>query len=198
MAPVAKRLTISLAGSTSSIGMGLAACLSFEQAAQRAELAVLLVDQVRVFLESLRVVLPHGMLELADGERIQQVIFAAHAVLIVAADGQFGVVAGDRLEGLLVLHLRFAREHVQADAFDARGRAGEVLVDQGFVQADGFEDLRAAIALQRRDAHLGKGLQQAFVDGFDVVDAVRREPESRQLRVFSVSKARYGLTALAP
>ena len=58
---------------------------------------------------------------------------------------------------------------VQADAFDARGRAGEVLLDQRLVQADGFEHLRAAIALQRGDAHLGKSLQQALVDGLDEV-----------------------------
>ena len=43
--------------------------------------------------------------------------------------------------------------------------AGEVLLDQALVQPDGFEHLRAAIALQRRDAHLGEGLQQALVDG---------------------------------
>jgi hypothetical protein len=51
MAPVAKRLTISLAGSTSSSGTGSSAYLSFEQAAQRAQMAVLIVDQVGVFLE---------------------------------------------------------------------------------------------------------------------------------------------------
>ena len=53
MAPVAKRLTISLAGSTSSSGTGLVGLLELDQAAQRAELAVLLVDQVGVFLERL-------------------------------------------------------------------------------------------------------------------------------------------------
>ena len=47
--------------------------------------------------------------------------------------------------------------------------AGEVGLDQFFVQADGFEDLRAAIALQRADAHLREGLQQALVDGLDEI-----------------------------
>ena len=42
-------------------------------------------------------------------------------------------------------------------------------VDQLLVQTDGLKDLRAAIALQGRDAHLREGLQQAFVDGLDVV-----------------------------
>ncbi len=38
-----------------------------------------------------------------------------------------------------------------------------------FVEADGFEDLRAAIALQRRNAHLRKDFEQSFVDGLDVL-----------------------------
>ena len=53
IAPVAKRLTISLAGSTSSIGTGFVAVLQFHQAAQRAQIAVLLVDQIGVFLKRL-------------------------------------------------------------------------------------------------------------------------------------------------
>ena len=131
-------------------------------------------------------------------------ILAAHAVLIVAADLEFGIGFGDRPEGVLVLHLRFAREHVQADAFDARSRAGEVLLDQRLVQADGLEDLRAAIALQRGDAHLREDLQQALVDGLLVIlqrlferDAVRQQVRCCA-RSSSVSIARYGLTALAP
>ena len=51
MAPVVKRLTISLAGSTSSIGIGFVGVLQLEQAAQRAEIAALVVEQVGVFLE---------------------------------------------------------------------------------------------------------------------------------------------------
>ena len=37
------------------------------------------------------------------------------------------------------------------------------------VEADGLKDLRAAIALQGADAHLGEGLEQALVDGLDEV-----------------------------
>ena len=74
-----------------------------------------------------------------------------------------------RLEGAVVLAAAPRGEHVQADAFDARGGAGEVLVDQRLVQADGLEDLRAAVALQGRDAHLRDDLQQALVDGLLVV-----------------------------
>ena len=70
------------------------------------------------------------MLHLADGERIQQVILAALAVLILAADDEFGLGFGERLEGVGMLHLRFASQHIQADALDARCGAGEVGVHQ--------------------------------------------------------------------
>ena len=68
-----------------------------------------------------------------------------------------------------MLHLRFARQHFETDASDPRSRSREVCVDQIFVQSDGLENLRAAVALQRGNAHLRKGLQQAFVDGLHEV-----------------------------
>ena len=101
--------------------------------------------------------------------RIQQVILAALAVLILAADDQIGFRFGERLEGVVVLKLRFASQHVQPHALDARGGAGEVCLDQRLVQSHGLKDLRAAIALQGADAHLGEGLQQPLVDGLDEV-----------------------------
>ena len=129
IAPVANRFTISLAGSTSSIGTGVAG-LELEQAAQRAEMPALLVDQVGVFLERREVVLPDGVLHLADGRRIQQMIFAAHAVRVAAAHRQFRIGIRERLERQLVLHGGFAREHIEPDAFNARRGSGEVFVDQ--------------------------------------------------------------------
>ena len=45
IAPVANRLTIDSTGSTSSIGIGVSGVLELEQAAQRRELRVLVVDE---------------------------------------------------------------------------------------------------------------------------------------------------------
>ena len=143
--------------------------LELEQAAQRAEGAVLAVDEVGEFLERGRIVGADRVLHLADGERIEQVELAAFAILVLAADGEIGFRVGERLEGVFVLHLRFAGEHAEADAFNARGGAGEVVLDEGAIEADGLKDLRAAIALQRADAHFGEGLEQALVDGLDEV-----------------------------
>ena len=63
---------------------------------------------------------------------------------------------------------RLFRDLGQAHALDARMRAGEVFVDEVLAQADGVENLRAAIGLIGRDAHLGHHLEQAFVDRLDV------------------------------
>ena len=54
------------------------------------------------------------------------------------------------------------------DALDARRRPGEILVHHVAVEADGLKDLRAAIALDGRDAHLGHRLDHAFDGGLDV------------------------------
>ena len=49
---------------------------------------------------------------------------------------------------------RFGLNHIDADALDAAGRSDEVFVDQFPTEPDGFEDLRAAVALHRGNAHL--------------------------------------------
>ena len=103
MAPVVKRLTISLAGSTSSSGTGVSLFFNFIRPRSVHRCAALLVDEIGVFLERLEALLPHRMLQFADGQRIQQVIFAVDALVIVAADGEFGLEFGQRTERVLVL-----------------------------------------------------------------------------------------------
>ncbi len=134
MAPVAKRFTISLAGSTSSSGIGRGIFFSSIKPRNVHSRLVLLVDQLRIFLERRVALLPDGVLQLADGERIQQMIFAVDAVLIIAADGELGFGFRDGRKAKLCLATASLRQHVQTDAFDARGRAGEIPIDQLFVQ----------------------------------------------------------------
>ena len=104
----------------------------------------------------------HGVLQLADGVRIQQVILAALAVLIVAADDQLGFRLGQRLEGVVVLDQRLARQHVQPHALDARGGAGKVCVHQRLVQPHGLEDLRRVVP---QAVGLNKSLIDAYFPG---------------------------------
>ena len=109
------------------------------------------------------------MLEFADGERIPQVALAAFPVLIVASDFELGVGFRRGLQREPVTHQGFPRQHIQAHALDAGGRAREVALHHRLVQADGFENLRPAVTLQGGDPHFGKDFQQPLVDGLDVV-----------------------------
>ena len=97
IAPVAKRLTISLAGSTSSSGIALLRVEpELEQAAQRHVAAALVVDELRVFLVGLVVVGARRVLQLGDRVRRPHVLFAAHAPLVLAAGIEHAVPAPDR------------------------------------------------------------------------------------------------------
>ncbi len=148
---------------------GIIRLLDFEQAAQGTQLRVLLVDQIGVFPEGGIALLPDRVLQLRHRQRIEQVIFAADTVLIVASDGQLGVRVGDGLKGMLMLHPGFASQYVQAHALDTRSGSGEVFLHYRLVQADGFEHLRAAIALERRNPHLAGHFEQSLIDGLDVI-----------------------------
>jgi hypothetical protein len=52
------------------------------------------------------------VLQLADGLRVQQVIFAIHPEVISASDRQFRVRIRHRPESKLVLHLGLTGEHI--------------------------------------------------------------------------------------
>ena len=109
----------------------------------------------------------HRMLGEGDRLRVPHVVLAVATPRVDAADRQKRVVrsrvgAGVPLE-------RLGGEHVQPHAPDAGGGTGEMGVDQLALEAHGLEDLRAAIGLDRGDAHLRDRLEQAFADRFDEV-----------------------------
>jgi hypothetical protein len=98
---------------------------------------------------------------------------------------------------------RLAREDVEADAADPRRRAGEVPVDEVALEADGLEDLGAAVGLGRRDPHLGDRLEQALAERLDDVLLASATSCTSPVRSSTTSsstesKSRYGLIALAP
>ncbi len=171
-----------------------------EQAAQRHQPFGLLVDELRVLLEGREVVCASGMLELGDRVRRPHVRFAAHAIGILAA--RVEMVAIERRIGVgePVQAHRFAGDLLEPDALDHRGRAREILVDELRVQPDRFEDLRAAIGLVGRNAHLRHHLEQALADRLDValddlllVDLLRQavlDVEKRGEREIGVDRLR--------
>src|SRR5690606_4150856 len=79
-------------------------------------------------------------------------------------------------------------DDLEPNAADAAGGAGEVLVDQLATEANRLEDLGAAVALHRADAHLGGDLQNRLVGGLDVVllglfegKVLRQKPVAMQI-----------------
>ncbi len=139
--------------------------LEVEQAAQIRPALALVVDELREFGIGLGVVRPAGVLQLIDGLRIPVMVFALDAVVDLAAE----VELADRRR--FVRHAmppeRLLADLADPDAFHARGRAGEVAVDELVIESDGLEDLRAAVRLHGRDAHLGEDLEQPLVDRLD-------------------------------
>jgi hypothetical protein len=104
------------------------------------------VDQLGVFLERRISVDAHGLLQLGDGVGVPHVVFAVAPPLILPA--VFEHFAVDAIGGEAVaMPPGFAGDHVQIDAVDPAGGAGEIFVDDGRCSADRFENLRAAIAL---------------------------------------------------
>src|SRR5580693_3187930 len=107
-------------------------------------------------------------------------ILAGGSILIIAARVESGFRFGQRAERVRVLHLRFTRQDLQSDTFDAGSRTGEVAIHQRTAEADRLEGLRAAITLQRRDAHLRKNLEQSLVDG--LLEILERGLETHRTR----------------
>ena len=141
-----------------------------EQTAQGEKLRLLLVDQSLILPELLAAVDLRGSLQAGDHLGGHDVgltlppprIAAAHIELerlrhVRAGPGVF--VPGEGLVG----------EAFQADAADAAGRPREELVHERLLQAHRLEDLRAAVALLRGDAHLAHDLQQALRRRLDEV-----------------------------
>ena len=189
MAPVAKRLTMSLAGWTSSSATGSRSVRKAQQAAQRGaargvgvdELGVLVVLLLRRSVEA-----PDGVLEQRDRLGVPHVVLAVAPPGVDAADGQQVLVRARPRAGVAVE--RLAGQHAEPDAADARRGAGEVAIDERLLEADGLEDLRAAVALDGRDPHLGDRLEQRLAQALDdpplgllgILDA-RDAPVAREL-----------------
>src|SRR5262245_25510673 len=111
------------------------------------------------------------MLKLRNRVRVVHVVFAAPTPLILSTDIEFAIEVGHDLERMVMTVGRLFVDRIQPDAADARRGPGEVLVDYFSAKADRLEDLRAAIALQRRDSHLRRDFDHALGDGLDdVVD----------------------------
>ena len=142
--------------------------LDLEQAAQRQQPLRLLVEDPCERPVALQRIAAHGMLQRGNGFRGPGVVLAAGAVGIFAADVERGLVFQRIAERVGMAARGFLGDFGQADTFDPRVGADEILGDELRLQPDRIEDLRAAIGLVGRDAHLRHHLQQALADRLDV------------------------------
>ena len=111
------------------------------------------------------------MLQLEHGVRVEEVVLALAAPLVLATDLELAVCplvgpveVGQRVPGGDVVG-----DVVEVDAADRTGQADEVLVEHLLADADGLEQLGAGVGRERRDAHLGHHLEHALARGLDVV-----------------------------
>ena len=104
-----------------------------------------------------------------DRLRIEQMVLAVGAPLVIAAGIQHMAVDLAFGKGVLMAHLHFPRNDVQTDAAHARGRAGKIFFHDRRMQTDRFKNLRAAIALDGRNAHLGNDFDHALDRGLDEI-----------------------------
>ena len=128
------------------------------------------VHGVGELLEGVVVTGEAGFLEQVDGLGVEEVLFLAAAELVGAAVFQLHVdVKAQRVEGCVVQGLHVSLNVLEADAAHTAHRAGEILVDDVFGDADGLEDLAALVALDGGDAHLGGNLHDAAQHSLVVV-----------------------------
>ena len=110
----------------------------------------------------------HRVLQMGDGVGRPVMLLAAQAVGVLAAGIERVAVDRRVAIGEPVAFDGLPRDLRQPRPADGARGAGEEPLDEALVQADGVEDLRAAIGLVGRDAHLGHHLEDALVDRLDV------------------------------
>ncbi len=111
------------------------------------------------------------MLQQEDHFRGEQVQLALPAECVLTADLQATVHPLGRVlrVGTPVTELDLLGQHVQPDAAELAGGAGEVLVDDVVAQPDRLENLCGGVGGHRGDAHLAHHLDHALAQRLDVI-----------------------------
>ena len=142
--------------------------LDAEQATQREQLLGLLVDLLGEGPVAILRIAAHGVLQRCDRVGGPGMVLATGTERVLAAEIERVLVDLLVAERHGVAAHGFLGDLGETHALDAGVGAGEILGDEIGLQSDGVEDLRAAIGLIGRDAHLRHDLQQALADRLDV------------------------------
>ena len=140
-----------------------------DESAQGGKLLRLVVDRIGVFTEGAEVTRAASMLQEVNGRRVERMVLAIVPPLVNSARVEHfvAIVAAGIGPAVALFHL--AGNAGQVDAFDAGGGRFEIGVNHLAVQTDSFENLRAAVALDGGNAHLGHCFDDAFDRGLDVL-----------------------------
>ena len=141
--------------------------LDAEEAAHRQKLRALLVEQLGEGVVAFAGVAANGMLEQRNRLRGPIVGLAAHPIGVFAADFERRAQNRRIAERVRVPALSLLRDLRETRALDRGRGAEEEFVDERAREADSVENLRAAIGLVGRNAHLRHDLEQALVDRLD-------------------------------
>src|SRR5690606_21018074 len=109
---------------------GLGGGLELEQAAQQHQPLVLLVYQPGEGPVLVLAVAAHGVLELGNDLRRPDMLLAAQAQAVLAADIEHAAIDRVVAEGEAVARDRLGGDLRETRAFDRAGRAGEVLLEE--------------------------------------------------------------------
>ena len=154
--------------------------LEFKQTAQGHVPLALVVDDLRIFLVGAEIVGSGRMLQLGNRIRRPHVLFAAHAKRVFTTGiermRQYRIAA----VSLLMQTQRLFCYFDDADAFNIGCSAFEIFVDKRLIQADRFENLRAAVRHVSRYAHFRHHLQQTLGERFlEILDGFFRRQITR-------------------
>ena len=121
-----------------------------EHAAQSCQLLGLLIDLVGVVAEDRVLTSAGGVLQCVDGLRVEQVVLAFAAPLVLAAEIQLavGLLFRTRQECAAVTSRNIFCDLIETDTFQRRNSSGEVLVQELLRQTDGVGQLSATVGLQ--------------------------------------------------
>src|SRR5690606_19868630 len=124
-------------------------------------------DGAGVLLEDVEALGPGGVLELEHRRRVEQVVLALAAPLVLATELELAVgpFLGPAGVGGRVASGDLGGDLVETDATEAADRAGEVALDELLAEPDRLEDLGAGVARHRRHTHLRHHLEHALAAG---------------------------------
>src|ERR1700722_16614756 len=127
--------------------------VEIEQAADRMEPLILVIQIIRKLSIRFIVSGPHSVLQLTDGRRVPLVEFAVSTPVKVASNVQREVTRDLVAECQLVLLEQFTLDLLKPDTIQIGAGPCKIFLHKTGIQSDGLETLGAFVALQRRDPH---------------------------------------------